>query len=114
MKIVQVEYRRLKTFGNYENETIGATAQVEDGESPYDTLQTVKAWVDGHLKIVEEDSDLSRKVWRAEARLRELNGLIKSAGERFEYAKKILAAHGIDVPNDHGVYDDDEIEPLPF
>lgn len=114
MKIVQVEYRRLRSFGDYSNETLGAVAEVGD-RAPDVVLAELQEWVDGQLKDEEHARDLSQKVWRSEARLRVLNGLLKTAGERFEYAKKILASHGIDVPVDHGTYaDEDEIEGLPF
>lgn len=45
MKILTVEYRRLKNLGNYENETIGAVAQVEAGETPEQALEKLKVFV---------------------------------------------------------------------
>jgi hypothetical protein len=115
MKIVQVEYRRLKSFGNYENEMVGAVADLEEGQTPEQALEEVQSWVAARLQLEIDDDGMRRKVWQSERRLAELNGLIKSAGERFEYAKKILAAHGIDVPTDHHAFEDDpELESLPF
>jgi hypothetical protein len=47
--IMQVEYRRLKTFGNDENETIGAVVEVPRGQDPDAILSALKEWVDARL-----------------------------------------------------------------
>jgi hypothetical protein len=49
---MQVEYRRLKTFGNYENETIGAVVEVPRGQDPDAILSALKEWVDARLNMV--------------------------------------------------------------
>jgi hypothetical protein len=45
MKIVTVEYRRLRTFGSYQNETVGATAEVPGDRSAEDVLSELRTWV---------------------------------------------------------------------
>lgn len=44
-RITQVTYRRLHALGNYENETIEATATVDPGQDPDEVLAALKTWV---------------------------------------------------------------------
>lgn len=45
MRIERVEYRQLKSTGNFENETFGATAFVEEGEVAGVVLEKLKEFV---------------------------------------------------------------------
>lgn len=112
MKIVTVEYRRLRTFGSYQNETVGAVAEVQQHESPNAALQELRDWVDQQLGDAEHAHELSQTVRRKENRLCEINTLLGQAARRWKSAKQILAAHGIEVPTDHGAGED--LEGLPF
>lgn len=114
MKVTSVEYRRLHTFGEYENETVGIVATVEEGEDADSALYTARAWVDSQLQGREDGRDIQSRVQRAEIRLREVNGLLHESEKRWAAAQKILAAAGVDVPRDYGAGDDDELKELPF
>jgi hypothetical protein len=52
--IVSVTYTRLKNTGNFENERIGVTVEVEPGETPLDTLKRAKRFVNEQLDIEED------------------------------------------------------------
>lgn len=111
MKITSVEYRRLRTFGEYENETVGIVAEVDLGESPDDAMSAVRAYVDEQLQDREDGRGTLDRVRRAESRLREVGNLLQESEKRWIAAQKILAAAGVEVPKDYG---DDGLVDLPF
>ena len=113
MKITQVEYRRLRSFGQYENETVGIVAEVGAGESETDVLASCREWVAEQLGDRESARSLAFETHRQEVRLREVNGLLAESEKRWKAAQKILAAAGVEVPKDWGA-DDDDLERLPF
>jgi hypothetical protein len=51
MKIDRVSYSRLRSFGNFENETVSAEAQVEMGERPEDVEVRLRQWVNSRLDL---------------------------------------------------------------
>lgn len=115
LKILTVEYRRLRSFGEYENETVGAVAEVPaTGTTPSMALGALKRWVDEQLSERQNARDSAYRVQRAEARLNEVNGLLRESEKRWAAAQKILAAAGVEVPRDYGAGDDDELASLPF
>lgn len=114
MKIRSVEYRRLRTFGEYENETVGAVAEVPDDELPEVTLERLKDWVDNNLGERQNARDSASRVQRLEIRAREVAALLRESEKRWAAAQKILAAAGVEVPKDYGAGDDDELKDLPF
>lgn len=59
MRITKVTYSRLHSFGNYENETVGAEAEVGEEDNAVECLEAVRSWVDTQL--------LGNKVSRCEA-----------------------------------------------
>lgn len=72
MKIITVEYRRLRNLGNYENETVGATAEVQDGETPEEALEKLKVFVAEQLlakqREIEFDEALKAEQGKQNAR----------------------------------------------
>lgn len=115
LKIRTVEYRRLRSFGEYENETVGAVAEVpETGVTPSMALAALQRWVDEQFSERANARDAASRVQRAEIRLREVNGLLSESEKRWAAAQKILAAAGVEVPRDYGTGDDDELASLPF
>lgn len=114
MKVTSVEYRRLHTYGEYENETAGVVLAVEEHDNPQMVMETARAWVDEQLEGRQDARDVQSRVQRAEIRLREVNGLLAESEKRWAAAQKILAAAGVEVPRDYGAGDDDELASLPF
>jgi hypothetical protein len=115
MKIVTVEYRRLRSFGEYENETVGAVAEVPPtGVTASMVLESLKQWVDEQFGERANARDAASRLQRAEIRLREVNGLVQESEKRWAAAQKILAAAGVEVPRDYGASDDDDLAGLPF
>lgn len=69
MEITQVDYQKLVSLGNYENERVGAWCNVAEGENPADALHALTEWVEGQLEanrqirtsLAEAESDLYKK-----------------------------------------------------
>ena len=103
MKITSVSYTKLQTLHGYNNERVGATAEVEEGENPDMVLNLLKDWVNGHLDgrmiTVETRDNIQELVYRKESLERELEIL----NQRWEKAKEFLVLHGLDASVDDGV-----------
>jgi hypothetical protein len=50
--ITSVTYSRLRSFGNYENATVTATAVVKEGEDAQVVLDGLRDWV--HERLTEQ------------------------------------------------------------
>lgn len=57
MMITKVEYRETMTFGNYQNATVGAVAEVNGGDSPADVFDELRVWVQRELKDQKKTQD---------------------------------------------------------
>lgn len=105
MRIKAVEYRETVSFGNYQNLSVGATAEIEDGESPLGAIGDLARWVRAEAKVraeareAEQQEEFRREVRadRAERDLAEIDGKIAAASERWEKAKAFLARHGVAI-----------------
>lgn len=104
MKIVQVEYRRLRTFGDYQNETVGAVAQVEDGEDSVTALYTLRAWVDQQMGDRSEQRELTQRVtdlrWQAEDYERKVARADKRWRDIIAFLEKLGIERPADIPED--------------
>lgn len=78
MKIIRVTYRELKSFGNFNNASVEATAEVHDGESPGKALEDLKAWVKRELLGAEEADRLTREMYRMRDEVRYLEGKLQA------------------------------------
>lgn len=112
MQIVTVEYRRLRTFGEYQNETVGAVAQVQvdAGETAEEAIYALRTWVDEQLGSREEQRQLQERVadlrWKAEDYERK----IKRADERWSAIIAFMEKLGIERPAEIP----DTLDGLPF
>ena len=97
MKIVTVEYRRLRTFGSYQNETVGAVAEVGN-EEPADVLETLKLWVNERLGNDVERANLREAINELEYRYENLSGQIDNAEKRWAAYVEFLKNLGIERP----------------
>lgn len=100
MQIVTVEYRRLRTYGDYQNETVGAVAQiqVEAGETAEEAIHALRTWVDEQLGSRDEQRQLQERVadlrWKAE----DYERRIKGADEKWAAIIAFLEKLGIERP----------------
>ena len=103
MRITAVSYRRLRTFGNYQNETVGAEAALEEEDTPDAVLDGLKAWVHSRLEMIDVREDMREDLYRLESEKHALERDIHDLNTRREAAKMLLEAHGgrveeFDVP----------------
>jgi hypothetical protein len=107
MKIVKVEYRRLYSLGNFENETIGVVAEVqEDGDGNTEDAEAIlahaKEWCDDRFAALREMrgdqrlvDDLRHDVEEKKFELANLEVGIEKAKARWEKAMAFLKLHGL-------------------
>lgn len=100
LTITTVEYRRLRTFGGYQNETVGATAQVAPGQCADGVLTALRSWVDRHLEDEDERHRLSDRVSELRWQADEYERRIARAGERWKSIIEFLEKLGIERPSD--------------
>ncbi|MGE3267111.1 MAG: hypothetical protein AB7P40_00075 [Chloroflexota bacterium] len=110
MRIVTVEYRRLRTYGGYQNETVGAVAQVDDGEDAETALAKVRTWVNVQLGSHEDERVLAARVeslrWEAES----AENRLARANEKWAALIAFLDKLGIERPSEIP----ETLEGLPF
>lgn len=110
MKIVTVEYRRLRTFGGYQNETVGAVAEIESGQDADTTLAALREWVDAQLGDEGERRELTEAIndlrWRKDQMERD----IARTEDRWKAITAFLEKLGIERPAEIP----DDLASLPF
>lgn len=55
MRLTRIEYKRLSNLGNFENETISASAEIEDGEDAAEAMTQLRRWVAERLYEAQVD-----------------------------------------------------------
>ena len=104
MKATSVNYSRLFNLGDYENEKVGISAVVEEGQDPEQVLAECKAWVKSQGKdyrdldmkvdkLRSRKGDLEYNIYRLEEQTRKML-------EKVEEINSILLVHGIQPDED--------------
>jgi hypothetical protein len=114
MNIETVTFRRLYNLGNYENESIEASAIVDE-HGPEHALETLRVWCDGQHKLELERlgkaEDQRRAIAEHEYTLSSLKTDIAAMERAWLKAKNFLVALHIDLPSLYVLakIDDDDI-----
>lgn len=95
MTITTVEYRQLRSFGNYNNESVGAVAQVDAGERPDTALASLKTWVAGELGMAEQAEKLRDELFSMRSEKNGLERDIKGLKRVYGQLEKLLKKHGV-------------------
>jgi hypothetical protein len=105
-----VEYAKVFNLGNYENERIFFSDEVQPGETPGEAFERVKGWVlakhDETKEVLSAEKQLlkvNRQINDAEYRLREIQFTWRDTVRRFDELRELLAKHGLDI-NPLGTY----------
>ncbi len=103
MKIKTVEYSALFNLGDYNNERIGFTVQLDEGETPEQVIESLRK------KAIEQSSDkgmggidgIHNRIYSARFDLRSLERKLKQAQDEWNSVAEFLRAQGIkpDAPN---------------
>lgn len=97
MKILTVEYRRLVTYGGYNNETIGATVAVDESGADA-ALENIKAWVDSQFTDASTVSSLKNEINELQWKKNSLERQFDMAGRRWEAVLAFMKSIGIERP----------------
>lgn len=93
MKIITVEYSALVNLGNYNNEKIGFTAQLQDGETPEQVVEALRNKV---KEIAGPEADeLYRHMSDGQYKLRKLNRQIEEATAKWNSTAEFLRTQGL-------------------
>ena len=110
MKIVTVEYRRLRTFGGYQNETVGAVAEIEAGGDADSTLADLRAWVDAQLGDEGDRRNLTEAINELRWRKDQMERDIVRVEDRWKAIIAFMEKLGIERPDEIP----DDLAGLPF
>jgi len=101
LRIKSVGYHRLKNLGNYENEKLEAVAQVQEEDNLEEVVLGLKEFVSSQLSLPEDLrnrlSSYKRETAILEDRVKHLEQKLLGLQGRWIEAKKVLAAHGVEV-----------------
>lgn len=93
MKIITVEYSALVNLGNYNNEKIGFTAQLQDGETPEQVVEALRNKV---KEIAGPEADeLYHQMSEGQYKLRKLNRQIEEATAKWNSTAEFLRTQGL-------------------
>ena len=98
MHIQTVEYRLLRSFGSFENETVGAIAVVSEGETPEAALSALREWVAGQLALAVDVEEVEELITDLRAKKGHLERSIADGERKYGALRGILAVHGIELP----------------
>jgi len=106
MKIRTVSFEKLTSFGNYENETIGVGATIDEDETPEEALKGaisfVEAQVEKRAEMRGEVSSLRLELWALNNKKSDLRREIQELREAFEENRDMMERFGIywipDIP----------------
>lgn len=98
-RITSVSYRRLRSFGSYENEAVEVTAEVRAGENPEKVYGQLVLWVADRLGVSAELRDQWAERDKVAAEKANLERDVARLRDKYEKAKEFLEKCKID-PND--------------
>lgn len=102
MRITHVHFKALYNLGNYNNETIGLQAAIEEGENPDEVLASLREKAIALNAGNRGDaSELYSNIYKYKRALADLESRIKTATEQWNATAAFLKAQGInpDAPS---------------
>jgi len=97
LAITSVQYSRLFGLGNYENEKVGASCQVQEDEDPKLVLNALKAWINQQGRDLQRLGDVQESIAELGSMKADLELQLTGLHERFERVTAFLEKHGIDT-----------------
>jgi len=101
-RVRSVTYRRLKSFGNYENEAVEATVAVPPGGSADESLAFARDWVNHKLSQRDEYEKMADQIALMRSDLAKDERKLIEVQAKYERYKSVLEKHGVAVedPNE--------------
>lgn len=100
MKLLSIHYDRLVNLGNYENEKLGATAEVGEGDDPAAVYAELRALVDGYIVTEDVRRDIASSVREMRREVTQLEAVLEQLRLRWDKARTFLEAHGVSAPDE--------------
>jgi hypothetical protein len=97
-EITAVHYQRLVSLGNYENERVGAWAQVKAGGTPEQALDALRTWVQAQVSLHQENQALESDIFRLPTEKSGLLADVTEARKRYERVKSFIESIGLKMP----------------
>lgn len=95
MKLKTVTYSALGNMGNYQNERIELSAELEEGETYTEVLEKLKKGVHAKLKSQDEYWETCKKFDQANKDLKAILAKLEAAKKNWELVSEFLKAQGI-------------------
>ena len=116
MEITQVHYQKTVNLGNYENEKVGAWANVGLAETADEALTALTSWVhekiNGLQETKEEEEKEQHRLSTLQYRIEQAAREYKVMRDTWKRARETLQKFGFDVPRTY-VHDGDP-DGIPF
>lgn len=104
MKITKVSYRKLVSDGNFNNESFGAEALVEDDENSQDALEALKVWVGRNIEectnTTNEINSLHTEIYNLRYTKNQFSREVEELKAKVERMIEFLGKHGVEVSTD--------------
>lgn len=99
MKLKRIHYSAVMTIGNYNNERIGFTAELEEDDSIEDCIHKLRE--KARHNFLPHIDDLRSEIYERQRQLKELEKQIKNATETWNSTAEFLRAQGLkpEAPN---------------
>lgn len=109
--ITSVSYSRLVNLGDYQNEKLGASARVEEGDDPSVVLENLRYWVERDLKLRREAKtaleEIQDALWKAKNQHQQLQRGIEQMQKKWQQMRDLLHVLGLGIPGEYQrQYDD--------
>lgn len=118
MKITVVRFRRLQSHDRgYGHDAVEAEAQVEDGETPEEAIDTLKGWVAAQLSHLKKTSELTHSLTQLMTDVKYYEGSLARVQQQIEYNRKILREHDklAELARANGLdFEADQLDGIPF
>ena len=95
MKIKQIEYSALVNLGNYENEKVQLTAEVEDGENWEEALEELKRQAHSKVNNADDYYKMCDRYRDQKRKLEDITEKLHKAYDQWEEASNFIIAQGI-------------------
>jgi small-conductance mechanosensitive channel len=93
MKIKQVHAHFLISIGNYSNERIGFSVELDENETPEEAIKILR--IKAAEIVGRPAQDLYDEKWRAEQAIRSLEGRLEVLRKEWDATAEFLKAQGI-------------------
>ena len=97
LRIKEVTYSQLRSFGNFQNEELGATAIVTEDQSAESVLANLRDWVNQQLNRRVELQTIENEIRLKEQQIDYLDRKFEKLQSVYTQLAKTLLLHGVEI-----------------